>query len=241
MRRNDDLELNAYVDGELTAEEQAEILTAMQRNPELAKEACELNNLKNQLKLAYENPPGISSSSATPNKTPWYAIAASLVMLAMGLAGGFWMGTPANHSDRFVMLDADGRGQAPSTIDSPETRIVFHLTSDPEDVAAEELLDDIEDMLSSYKKDGNPLRVEIVSHGKGLSFMRERLSHHKARIHELATTYKNLTFVACKNTIDRLQVEQGVEIKIVPEAEVIDSGVSHVVKRQKEGWSYIRV
>jgi len=36
-------------------------------------------------------------------------------------------------------------------------------------------------------------------------------------------------------------VERGIEVKLIPDAEVIDSGVSHVVKRQREGWSYIRV
>lgn len=242
MRRNDDLEINAYVDGELSAEEQAEMLNAMRHNPEMAHEACGLSNLKNQVKLAYENPPGISSSRTSQSNTPWYAIAASLVMLVTGLAGGLWIGnSPAYNSERFVMLDAEGRGHAPSTIDSPETRIVFHLTSDPKEVAAGELLDDVEGMLRAYEKDGNPLRVEIVSHSSGLDFVRERLSQHKTRIRELASTYKNLTFVACKNTIDRLKVEQGIEVNIVPDAEVIDSGVSHVVKRQKEGWTYIRV
>ncbi len=57
----------------------------------------------------------------------------------------------------------------------------------------------------------------------------------------LASNYDNLAFVACQNTINRLRVEKGLEVTLVPEAEVIDSGVSHVVKRQMEGWSYIRV
>jgi intracellular sulfur oxidation DsrE/DsrF family protein len=41
--------------------------------------------------------------------------------------------------------------------------------------------------------------------------------------------------------MDRLRVEQGIEVRLIPDAEVIDSGVDHVVTRQKEGWSYIRV
>jgi intracellular sulfur oxidation DsrE/DsrF family protein len=81
----------------------------------------------------------------------------------------------------------------------------------------------------------------VVGHSEGLGLLRERLSQHKDRIRQLAGQYANLTFVACQNTINRLKVERGIEVKLVPDAEVIDSGVSHVVKRQKEGWSYIRV
>ena len=117
---------------------------------------------------------------------------------------------------------------------------MFHVTS-PDRTAAGELLDDVEQMLAAYEADGRPLRVEIVSNGEGLDFLRERLSHYKQRIHRLAQRYRNLTFVACKNTIKRLEVQKGIEVNIVPDAEIIDSGVSHVVKRQKEGWVYIRV
>ena len=107
--------------------------------------------------------------------------------------------------------------------------------------ASEELLANVEAMLAAYQADGRPLRVEVVSHSEGLDLLRERLSQHQAEIRRLAGKYSNLTFVACQNTIDRLKVEHGIEVKLVPDAEIIDSGVSHVVKRQKEGWSYIRV
>jgi hypothetical protein len=138
------------------------------------------------------------------------------------------------------MLDAGGRGQAPATAESPETRIVFHLTS-PDQTEAGELLADVEQMLQTYERDGRPLRVEIVSHGEGLDLLRTRLSQHQEKIHRLSSVFENLTFVACQNTIDRVEISEGIEINILPDAEIIDSGVNHVVKRQKEGWAYIRV
>jgi len=67
------------------------------------------------------------------------------------------------------------------------------------------------------------------------------MSMFKDRIHEMSQRYANLTFVACKNTIDRVEVQHGVDVKIVPDAEIINSGVDYVVKRQQEGWIYIRV
>lgn len=240
MKGRDDIELNAYVDGELTPQENLELLEALQQDPELAREVCELNNLKSQLQLAYANPPGLAACNVARKRPGWLSLVASLVMLVAGLAGGWLIGTDSNAQDRLVVLDPEGRGQAPATADSEETRIVFHVTS-PDQTAAGELLDDVEQMLAAYEADGRPLRVEIVSNGEGLDFLRERLSHYKQRIHRLARRYRNLTFVACKNTIKRLEVQKGIEVNIVPDAEIIDSGVSHVVKRQKEGWVYIRV
>jgi uncharacterized protein len=161
-------------------------------------------------------------------------------MLAVGLLGGWLVGNEQAPKDRLVLLDPDGRGQAPATAESQETRIVFHLTT-PDQFTAAELLDDVEQMLDTYKEEGKPLRVEIVSNGEGLDFLRESMSMFKDRIHEMSQRYANLTFVACKNTIDRVEVQHGVDVKIVPDAEIINSGVDYVVKRQQEGWIYIRV
>jgi len=240
MSSTDDIDINAYVDGELTPEERLEVLNALRKDPELAREVCELNNLKSQLELAYAQPPGLSGRSAVRKRPAWLTLAASVLALAVGVTGGWFAGVNDRAGDRLVVLDPQGRGQAPATAESDETRIVFHITT-PDQLAAGELLDEVETMLQAYQRDGRNLRVEFVSNGDGLDFLRQGLSQHQERIHQLAESYRNLTFVACKNTIDRLQVEQGIEINVLPDAEVIESGVSHVVERQKEGWAYIRV
>ncbi len=244
MRSENDLELNAFVDGELSPDQQAELLEAMRVDPDLARQACELGQLKAQLRLAYAEPPQPPRQSAPRVRASWQAIAAGLVLLALGIVSGWVLHAHApglgTQGERFVVLDPDGRGQAPAVAGEGETRIVFHLTN-PNQAVAGELLDEVEAMLTAYQTDGRPLRVEVVSHSEGLDLLRERLSQHKTRIHQLAGQFSNLTFVACQNTINRLKVERGIEVRLVPDAEIIDSGVSHVVKRQKEGWSYIRV
>jgi len=244
MRSEDDLELNAYIDGELSPDQQAELLESMRSDPELARHASELGQLKAQLRLAYADPPKPQRQGVAKVGASWRAIAASFLLLGLGLVSGWVLHANAPglgiQGDRFVVLDPAGRGQAPAITEEGETRIVFHLTN-PDQTLAGELLDDVESMLAAYESDGRPLRIEVVGHSEGLSLLRERLSQHKERIHQLAGQYTNLTFVACQNTINRLKVERGIEVKLVPDAEVIDSGVSHVVKRQKEGWSYIRV
>jgi len=244
MSRTHELELNAYVDGELTGDQEAEFLDAMREDPELARAACELGQLKAQLRLAYAEPPQPRSRVITRTMSTWRAVAAGVSMLAVGLVSGWLIGedssVPATTAERIVVLDPDGRGQAPAVAEAEDTRIVFHLTNaDP--MVAGELLDEVENMLQAYQADGRPLRVEVVSHSDGLDLLRTSLSEYQDRIHDLAADYSNLTFVACKNTMDRLKVEHGIEVRLVPDAAVIDSGVSHVVKRQRQGWSYIRV
>lgn len=240
MNRENEIELNAYVDGELSADQQAEFLNAMQQDPQLAQQVCELTNMKAQLKLAYAKPPGIEACLAERMRPLRGALAAGMAMLFVGILSGWLLHANMGEAGRFVMLDGDGRGQAPAVADSPETRIVFHLTNPDQEVSGE-LLDEVETMLLAYRQDGRPLRVEIVSHGEGLGLLRERLSQHKVRIGQLASSFDNLTFVACQNTIERLKVERGIEVRIIPEAEMTRSGVTHVVKRQKQGWAYIRV
>jgi intracellular sulfur oxidation DsrE/DsrF family protein len=243
MKPNDEIEINAFIDGELSADQQAELLEAMQNDPEIARRACELGQLKAQLRLSYATPPQPRQRQTQKGRGIWPAVAASVALLGVGIAAGWLLHANAlqlhGEVNRFALLDPRGLGQAPATADDADTRIVFHLTNADQTVAGE-LLDEVESMLLAYQSDQQPLRVEVVSHSDGLDLLRESLTHHKERIHQLAGRFPNLTFVACKNTIDRLRVEQGIEVRLIPDAEVIDSGVNHVVKRQKEGWSYIR-
>lgn len=244
MNGEQELELNAYVDGELSADQQAELIEAMRDDPDLARRACELSHHKARMRLAYAEPPPPRPRAGSGVKTSWSAMAAGVALMAFGIVSGWLLhaGTSDWHpgAKRFVMLDAEGRGQAPALATEGETRIVFHLTNADQQVAAE-LLDEVELMLRAYQIDNRPLRVEVVSHSDGLQLLRTSLTQHAGRIHEMSERFENLTFVACQNTINRLKVEHGIEVELVPDAEVIDSGVSHVVNRQKEGWSYIRV
>jgi intracellular sulfur oxidation DsrE/DsrF family protein len=244
MTPNDELEINAFVDGELSADQQAELLEAMRTDAEIARRASELAQLKAQLRLSYANPPQPRQRVKQRARSTWPMLAASVALLGLGIAFGWLLHANApqlgGELNRVVLLDPQGRGQLPAVAAEGETRIVFHLTNADQTVAGE-LLDEIESMLLAYQSDREPLRVEVVTHSDGLDLLRESLTHHKQRIHQLAGRFTNLTFVACKNTMDRLRVEQGIEVRLIPDAEVIDSGVDHVVTRQKEGWSYIRV
>ncbi len=230
-------ELHALVDGELPPAQQAELLDALRHDPELAREVCELRQLKALVQAAYpaEEPP----KPATPSRASRGLAAASVALaLLVGALSG-WQLRHAAEAERLVVLDNNGRGQAPASAESDETRIVVHVTGDDMNNASD-LLDEVEGLLTAYLEDGRPLRVEVISHGKGLALLREGLSTQKERIRELSRTFDNLTFVACLNTMERLRVEKGIEVQLVPEAEVTRAGIARVVKRRREGWTYIK-
>lgn len=230
-------ELHALVDGELPPAQQAALLDALRQDPELAREACELRQLKAMVQAAYplEEPP---KPAAPARAGRGFAAAAIALALIIGGTAG-WQLRPAAQQDRLVVLDHQGRGQAPATAESDETRIVVHVTGDDMRNAGD-LLDEIEGLLTAYQQEGKPLRVEVVSHGKGLALLREGLSTQKDRIRDLSREFSNLTFVACLNTMERLRVEKGIEVQLVPEAEVTRAGIARVVKRRREGWTYIK-
>ena len=234
--------LNALIDDDFPPEDKAELMSLINQDPDLKREACELHSLKKQVQLAYQNVPEPEPEADVRRRIdiPWRSMAAAVMMLMIGGITGWSLRAPEVDTNRFVLLDPDGSGQKPVQAQSDVTRIVFHLTR-PDNTIASELLDEVETLLGEYEKADMPLRVEIVAHAQGMKLLRQRLSQHTQRIASLSDRFENLTFVACRNTMDRLEVVQGHEVVLVPQAKEAESGVAHVVRRQAEGWVYIRV
>lgn len=233
--------VHAFVDGELDASERAALLARANSDPALQAAICRLSALKEQVRLAYRDPP--QPHRAVAGK-PWcltsaWAATAAGAALLLGLAGGWLLHETPVAADRLVLLDSEGRGAAPATADSPELRLVVHVAS-ADQAKAGDVLDEVESLLEAYRRDGRPLRVEVIANGEGLNLLRAGLTDHAQRIHDLAQRYSNLTFVACKNTMDRLRAAHGIEVRLVPDAEVTESGVSRVVQRQRQGWGYLQ-
>lgn len=232
-----DESLNALVDGEYPMRERAELMARVQADRAAADRLCGLRSLKVMVQNAYDEVPAPARQRTRRSRAFG---AAAVLLLGVALLLGLWKVENPPRLDRFVVLDAGGRAEHPAVADDHETRIVFHLLQDDMAVAGE-LLDEIEGLLVDYRDRSRPLRIEVVAHSDGLALLRQRLSRHQERIAGLAAEYPNLAFVACRNTVQRLRVEKGVEVTLVPEAKLEDSGVTHVVKRQQQGWAYIKV
>lgn len=91
-----------------------------------------------------------------------------------------------------------------------------------------------------FEKAGEPVKIEVVAFGPGLNMLREDTSPVKARIETMALSTPEVSFKACGITREGMRKAEGKDIPIVPQAEVVPSGVVRVMQREEEGWSYVK-
>jgi uncharacterized protein len=91
-----------------------------------------------------------------------------------------------------------------------------------------------------YKDLRQKVTIEIVTFGPGLHMLREDTSPVKARIEVLALSLPELSFKACGNTQSNMRKAENKDIPLIPQAQVVDSGVVRVMELQEQGWSYVK-
>jgi intracellular sulfur oxidation DsrE/DsrF family protein len=91
-----------------------------------------------------------------------------------------------------------------------------------------------------YKDLGEKVAIEIVTFGPGLHMLRNDTSPVKARIETLALSTPEISYKACGNTQQNMQKAESKDIPIIPQAQVVASGVVRVMELQEKGWTYVR-
>jgi uncharacterized protein len=91
-----------------------------------------------------------------------------------------------------------------------------------------------------YKEAGEKVEIEVIAFGPGLHMLRDDTSPVKARIETMALSTPEVSFKACGNTQANMSKAEHKDIKLIPEAQVVPSGVVRVMQREEEGWTYIR-
>lgn len=232
--------LNAFVDGELTADERERVMALLQSDPEFKMRACELRTLKEMVKGAYAEAPAApvrSNAGGLLGSGLKQAMAAGL-LLALGLGGG-WMvrdriGTEAGY-DRLPGLPGGYQAVALAEQVDPG-KIILHLDSgDPGRLAT--VLDLAEKLL---KRHGPSARVEIVANSYGLDLLRADVTPLAPRIADMARHHANLSFVACGQTVARLK-RDGVRVELLPDAHTASSAINEIMTRMGQGWVYVKV
>lgn len=110
-------------------------------------------------------------------------------------------------------------------------RIVFEFVGESAK-QQQALLNNVENVLKAL---GAGTRILVVAHGDGLNLLLQPDSEIAARISKLASD--TVSFAACENTMRRKKVQKE---DLLPVAITVDSGVAEVVRRQEEGWSYVK-
>ncbi|MDP2788303.1 MAG: hypothetical protein Q8O79_09565 [Pseudomonadota bacterium] len=234
--------INAFVDGELAADERARVMARLESDPEFKARACELRTLKDMVKGAYAEAP------AAPGRLDGgraggrfqsglkQAMAAGL-LLALGLGGGWLARDRVGSEPGYGQLSGLPAGyQVFALAEKVDAdKVILHLDSgDPERFSA--VLDVAEKLLAQKGASG---RVEIVANSFGLNLLRADVTPLAGRIEAMARRHANLSFVACGQTVARLKRE-GVKVELLPVVHSASSAINEIITLMGQGWIYVK-
>lgn len=221
-------QLNAFVDGELDPEETSRLYNEAAHSEELDRRLCQQRKLKELVRHAYDEVPPPRHPARRPLRRSAFfgRILAAGVLLTLGVSAGLV-------AHRIVNETAVGGDAQPlAAIDN----YILHVASgEPEQMLA--ALERARSLLDSAPA-GRPRQVEIVANEKGIDLLRSDVTPFAREIKALADS--DVVFYACSRTIQRLE-ERGVEVRIVPEANLEYTALDRVVSRMQEGWNYLKI
>ena len=127
----------------------------------------------------------------------------------------------------------------PSTPKSKDHRLILQVNTN--DAAAMNLaLNNAMNVTQYYKDRGEKVKIEVITFGPGLNMLREDTSPVKARIETMALSTFEVSFKACGNTQENMRKAENKDIPIIPQAQVVKSGVVRVMELEEQGWTYVK-
>ncbi len=237
-----DERVNAFIDNEADLAEKNQIFEAFRHDETLRKRACELQKTHDLIKLTYQSvePPANYQAPLRSQTRPWFlrSMAAASLLLVGSLLG--WFG----HQQMIPqdsLLDLARVVQPAQTAKANATRkIMFHVSTNDK-YRLNIMLDETEHLLKASREDGKKVFVEILTNGPGLELVDKTRSGPAQRLQKLQNRYDNLYVTACAQAIKRLRATKGIKLDLIPKATVVRSALGEVLKRQHEGWTYIRI
>ncbi len=126
-----------------------------------------------------------------------------------------------------------------STAKTKDHSLILQVnTNDP--AAMNLALNNAMNVTQYYKDLGEKVKIEVVAFGPGLHMLREDTSPVKARIETMALSSPEVSFKACGNTQENMRKAENREIPIIPQAQVVKSGVVRVMQLEEQGWTYVK-
>jgi intracellular sulfur oxidation DsrE/DsrF family protein len=227
-------QLNAFVDDELDTEEISGLFDEAEQSSDLDQRICQQRKLKELVKYAYRDipePKRLLPVRRMPGSTLGLALVAS-VLLVLGAVTGLSLHGFLEHdplTGGYALADKQ------STAATVENYIVHVASGDPEQM--KRALQRVRLLLSSAEP-GSPRQVEVVANEQGLDLLRSDVTRFSNEISYLAN--ERVVFYACSKTIQRLE-EEGIAVKLVPEAIPGYTALDRVVLRMNDGWQYIKI
>lgn len=239
--------LGAYVDDELDCREKTLISAQINSDPELAARAQELAELKLAIKQAYR--PARKSDRAKKTSCPerlrsfnrycYRAIAASF-LLGCGLIVGYYLNfQPTLNSSMSASTTGTMYGIKLQPVSVADNKVLLHITtSELEKLNA--IMNQAEYLLDKFKQDNQELQLEVVANSGGIDLLRTDTSPYTQRIKQLRSEYSNLQFIACSNTLRRLQAA-GKNTQVVDGTQTQTPAIEQIISRINQGWMYVKI
>ncbi|MGY3149384.1 intracellular sulfur oxidation DsrE/DsrF family protein [Bradyrhizobium sp. USDA 3397] len=131
------------------------------------------------------------------------------------------------------------RSENRPTAKNKEHRLILQVNSN--DAAAMNLtLNNATNVVQHYKDMGEKVKIEVITFGPGLHMLRTDTSPVKDRIETMSMSTPEVMFKACGNTRENMRKHENKEIRLIPEAQVVNSGVVHIMEREEQGWTYVK-
>ena len=111
-------------------------------------------------------------------------------------------------------------------------RVVVQLTADGED-NWNAAINQIENLKKGLAPDS--VQIELVTHGNAAGFVLAKNAAVSSRIQKLEASGTNVAFCATTQKKNNIKAEE-----LTPGVTIVPSGIVQVVRRQEEGWSYIK-
>lgn len=127
---------------------------------------------------------------------------------------------------------AIGKETAPAVSAEKVHRVVFQVTLDGED-NWNKVLNQIENLKKGFAPD--KVEIEVVTHGDAGGFVLSKNTAVSERIQKIEAT--GVQFALCANTQKKNNIKAE---EITPGVTIVPAGIVEVIKRQEEGWSYVK-
>lgn len=209
-------ELNAFVDGQLNANDRARVLEALAHDAALQKRVAEIQQTRNLLRHTYENPPHppVAASPRPIFKNYKFVVATSL---AIGMITGALLYIAAEKTPTLFAT-------------SPKGVVIQVSEGDP--AKWEMALINARNVQKAYRNKN--VGVEIVAYGPGLKMLRKD-SPLTSGLEEASRN--GVKLLACGNTMAMTHTSRD---ELNPAVGVVPAGVVEIMERQQEGYAYVR-
>ena len=117
------------------------------------------------------------------------------------------------------------------SVKAQQHRIIWEISS--QDTAVQSTL---YRQMNNVLKESPDTKIEVVFHGGSITGLVQGSSFFAGRVEEFQK--RGVVFAACNNSLRRYNIDPS---KVLPGVMVVPVAILELVKKQEEGWSYIKL